>query len=272
MKKIKLVLVDIDGTLLNSEQKVTERTRQAISRLKDYGIQFGIATGRSPYAVQGLVEEWGIADSVDLVMGFNGSCYMDMHTQKMTSTYKLEGVGIEELLHDFKDFDCNAGIYDQRSFHAIKADELALRTAKMNHFTFVQDDLSSYKQSATNKVLLMADEKEIDRMIAHYNTLQPKHYRVFRSAAVLLECIHPELSKSKGIALMIASLGITKDEILTFGDMMNDYEMIRDYVGVAMGNADERVKQVAHYVTSSNDEDGIADFLEEKIFNEKRQL
>jgi hydroxymethylpyrimidine pyrophosphatase-like HAD family hydrolase len=80
---------------------------------------------------------------------------------------------------------------------------------------------------------------------------------------MLLECVNPGLSKSKGIALLLERLNMKPEELMTFGDAMNDFDMIRDYVGVAMGNADERVKAAASYVTLSNDEDGIGVFLEE---------
>ena len=79
-KQIKLILADIDGTLLNSNHEVTEKTRTAIGKLKDKGILFGIATGRSPYAVKHLLKEWGLENDTALIMGFNGGSVMDMRT------------------------------------------------------------------------------------------------------------------------------------------------------------------------------------------------
>jgi len=262
MTQIKLVLVDIDGTLLNDQKQITPKTRDAINKLRNHGIRFGMATGRSPYAILNLVDEWGLREATDIVVGFNGSCFMDMHTQAITETFILEGKGITELLNDFKDFDFNAGVYDRCTFHCLKDDRIARETVNLMNFDLVIDDLSSYQQTGANKVLVTAEKEEMDRIVAHYETLSPKHYAAFLSGPIRLECINPKLSKSKGIQIMIDHLGLNKDQIMTFGDMMNDYEMIRDYVGVAMGNADDRVKEVAAYITGSNNDDGIATALE----------
>lgn len=113
MKAIELVLVDIDGTLLNDQGMVTPKTIEAIKKLKDKQILFGIATGRTPFAVKHLIKKWEIEPYVDVIMGFNGGCYLDMRTQKMSSCYLLDGKFIPVILEAFQEFDFNAGIYDQ---------------------------------------------------------------------------------------------------------------------------------------------------------------
>jgi hypothetical protein len=261
----KLVLVDIDGTLLNDQLQVTERTRRAICLLPGKGVLFGIASGRSPYALVNLIQEWGIADAVDLIIGFNGSALLDVKTMKMSSFYPLQGEGIRELLEDLSGFSFNAGVYDKQEFHALKEDEISRKTAAVNHFKLVIDDLGKYMSSSASKVLVMAQKEEMDRIVAFYETHAPRHYHVFRSGDVRLECIHPLLTKSRGIQAACQKLGLAKDEVVTFGDMMNDFEMIRDYVGVAMGNADQRVKDVARFATADNNHDGIAVFLEQHV-------
>ena len=259
---IKLILADIDGTLLNTEKKVTPKTREAINTLNQKGIRFGIATGRSPYAVKNLVNEWGIGESTDLILGFNGGSTLDLHTMEMTSAFLLTGKAIPAIQKDFQGFEYTLGIYDMETFHCTKDDMRGRRTAAGNHFTFIEDDLSQYISSEVNKILLMAEPDEIVKIMKRYDKIQPSLYHAFPSGIDRLEIINPEISKSKGIAVLCEKYGYTKEQVVTVGDMMNDYEMIRDYIGVAMGNADQRVKDVAKYVTASNDEDGIALFIE----------
>ena len=262
MEDIRLVLVDIDGTLLNSRQEVTLLTKQAIGKLKEKGIMFGIATGRSPYAVRNLVQEWGIKDDTDLIMGFNGGSVYDMHTKEMTSVLTLSGQAVPAIQKDLEGFAYNIGMYEFETFKAMKDDPMARRIAASNRFEFIQDDFSSYLDQQLGKLLIMAEKEEMDRIIARYETLPPSPlYHTFRSAPILLECVNPELSKSKGITLLLERLGLAPEQLMTFGDAMNDFDMIRDYVGVAMGNADPRVTAVATYTTLSNDEDGIGVFL-----------
>ena len=261
MDKVKLVLVDIDGTLLNDKGVVSYKTIETISKLKDKNILFGIATGRTPFAVKYLIKDWGIVDYVDIIMGFNGGCYLDMKNNTMKSCYLLDGKYIPVIFNDFRQFNFNAGIYDQESFHVLKEDERAKDIACRNKLPLYVDDLSQYYDSKIEKMLFIAEKEELDKMTDYYQTLSNLKYRAVRSTPTLLEFLNPELSKSKGIKQMCQDLNIPLDSIVTFGDEMNDYEMIRDYIGVAMENANPEIKKVAKYITKSNNEDGIADFL-----------
>lgn len=262
MEKIDLILVDIDGTLLNDEGVVTPRTREAIAKLKNQNILFGIATGRTPFAVKHLIKDWRIEEYVDIIMGFNGGCYLDMRTQKMSSCYLLDGKYISEIFETFKDFDFNAGIYDQESFHVLREDAYTIDIAKRNKLPLIVDGLEPYHQRKVEKMLMIGNEDEIQRISQYYDTLENIDYRGVQSTPILFEFLNKELSKSKGIQKMCQDLNLSLDGILTFGDEMNDYEMIRDYIGVAMGNANPQIKAIAKYVTTSNNEDGIAEFLE----------
>ena len=265
MNDIQLVLVDIDGTLLNDQGIVTPKTNEAIKKLKDKHILFGIATGRTPFAVKHLIKNWGIEPYVDVIMGFNGGCYLDMRTQKMSSCYLLDGKYIPVILEAFQEFDFNAGIYDQESFHVLKEDSFAKEIAKKNQLPLVVDGLTPYYHKQIEKMILMAENEEIQKIRQHYNHIDHPHYRGVQSTPILFEFLNPELSKSKGIEKMCHDFNLSTDCILTFGDELNDYEMIRDYIGVAMGNANPQIKEVAQYVTTSNNEDGIAMFLENFI-------
>ena len=94
----------------------------------------------------------------------------------------------------------------------------------------------------------------------------PKNHTVTQSSFDLLEFLHPEVSKAHGLAMIARDLGIKPEEIIAIGDSHNDIGMLQFAgLGVAMGNADEEVKQVARYVTRSNAEDGVAFVLEELV-------
>ena len=263
---IKLVLVDIDGTLLDSNHRVSQRTVEAISKLEEHGILFGIATGRTPFAVRHLVSDWNIAQYTDLIMGFNGGCTLNMKNNQLDSCYLLDGKYIREIKEDFKAFKINMALYDEESCHALWEDERVLGISKGNKIEFVVDDLTGYETKQINKLLFVGTKEQIDECEAYYNEhIHTSHYRAVRSTPTLLEFLNPDLSKSKGIEVICDHLGITMENVLTFGDELNDLEMIRDCVGVAMGNANPKIKEIARYITDSNNDSGIATFLEENI-------
>ena len=263
---IKLVLVDVDGTLLNDEFQVTPKTQEAIKRLKDYDILFGIATGRSPYIVRPLLKTWGIDGAVDLIVGFNGGCTLYFDTDEYVHVDMLDGSALKQIVEDYKEYDCTIGVYEGRTYHAQHDNRITQLTVQLNHIDLVVEDLSRYFDKQVNKVLITAEEDDMKKVVAHYNDIKPTAYRASLSSPIRFECVNPNMSKSKGVQLVCERLGITSDQVLTFGDMMNDYDMIRDYIGVAMGNGHPDVKKAAHYVTASNNEDGIAVFLEQYIF------
>ncbi len=271
MLDIQLILVDIDGTLLNDHNTVTPQTIAAIAKLKQKNILFGIATGRTPYAVKRLLKDWKIEPYVDLILGFNGACFLDNHTQQMYSFDLLDGQYISEIFTDFAQYNFNAGIYDKNTFHVLRKDELVTQIAEKNKLQLIIDDFSQYQQKQIEKMLMIAEPQEIDKMAAHYQTLKNRHYKAVRSTRILLEFLNPKLSKSKGIMHLCQTYHIDSAKVLTFGDELNDYEMIRDFHGVAMANANPLIKDVAKYITRSNNDDGIACFINTYICNENSE-
>lgn len=266
-ENIKLVLVDVDGTLLNSSLEVTEKTREAISKLSEHNILFGIATGRTPYAVKHLVKEWGLDEYCDLIMGFNGGSTLFCKTGELTRCYLTKGKYFTEVREIFKDFHVNYGIYDKESYHCQGECRIAHNVCRNNKLPLVIEDLSVYDDKEMEKMLMMGEKEEIDRAQAYYNEhVHSNNFKAVRSTKNLFEFLNPDLSKSKGIDEICHKLGIEKDNVLTFGDELNDLEMIRDCIGVAMGNSNPVIKEVAKYITLSNNEDGIAYFLENYVF------
>ncbi|MCF0114784.1 MAG: HAD family phosphatase [Erysipelotrichaceae bacterium] len=263
INNVKIILCDLDGTLLNSDKIVTPRTIEAIQKVRDKGILFGIATGRTLAGVRYLVEDWGIKPYCDILMGFNGGMYIDYNLNKEGMSYMLSGEAVCAALEDYKQFDFNPGIFDGQVLHALKDNEIAHKIAKQNKLELAVDDLAKYKQVGCNKILGMAAPEVVNEMEAYSREHKATIYRCVRSTPVLFEFVNPELSKTKGIEIIAANHGCSLENVCVFGDELNDLEMIRDCgVGVCMKNGNPLVKEVANYVTGHNDKDGIADFIE----------
>lgn len=265
---VKIILCDLDGTLLNSEKIVTPRTIEAIKKVREQGILFGIATGRTLAGVKYLIEDWGIKPYCDILMGFNGGLYIDYNLNKEGMHYMLEPEALCQALKDYEQFDYNPSIYDGMTMHCIRDDERVRNIAKGNRLELIIDDLGEYKKKGANKMLGVADPETINKMEAYSRQNPPTLYRCVRSTPVLFEFVNPQLSKTKGIEIIAANHGCTLENVCVFGDELNDLEMIRDCgVGVCMENGNPLVKEVANYVTGHNDKDGIADFINEYLLN-----
>lgn len=264
MKDVKIILCDLDGTLLNSKKTVTPLTIEAIKKVREKGILFGIATGRTPAGVRKKIIEWGLEGNVDILMGFNGGMFDDYALNITESQYLLSPEAVKEVLEEYiEKFDFIPGVFDGGTYYVLKDGEYPRVIARNNGLPLVIDNLEKYKTTGANKILGMAQPEVIDALEAYVKENPPKYFRGVRSQPILFEFLNPELSKTKGIEIIAKKHGLTLENVCVFGDELNDFEMIRDCgVGVCMANGNPAVKEIADYVTDlSNDEDGIADFM-----------
>ena len=105
MKNIKVIMCDIDGTLLNSKGIVTTKTIDAIKKVREQGILFGISTGRDVPSVKRLFGKWGIGGLVDMVVGSNGGEIYDYKTDYYEENFALPGNLIANIMEHYKDMD-----------------------------------------------------------------------------------------------------------------------------------------------------------------------
>lgn len=263
--KIKLIMCDIDGTLLNSQHQVTLATKDAITKAREAGMLFGIATGRALDAVTRLTPDWGIDHLVDVYMGYNGAHVIDYPLHVNEHSHMIDGEHFKEIINHFKDLDVNMCIYVGRTLYSYKQDARSAQISNSNKFTEKPMDEALFLEPRS-KLVIICKEEYMDVVIEHAKGLNSEAYRCFRSAPTLFEYVHPEVSKSYGIKKICDLHGFTIENVVAFGDAGNDYEMIRDCgVGVCMANGTDDTKSVANYITDSNDRDGVANFIEKYL-------
>ncbi|MDD6467692.1 MAG: HAD family hydrolase [Erysipelotrichaceae bacterium] len=269
MMNVKLMMVDLDGTLLTSERKVTETTKQAILRLKQTGALFGIATGRTLYALERLNQEWGIRDLVDVMVGMNGAQYWDYTDGFKETRDYLSGNAMIEILEKVKDLPVVGLVYNNetREVYAEKETPHTRRIATNNHFELRLCDLKEIlKDQEFEKLILSCDPSYMDTLKEICKPFDCEQYRGFCTGPSLYEFMNPVVSKSQGIQKICNRHGFDMKEVLVFGDNSNDLEMIRDAgIGVCMANGSADAMEVANYITLSNDEDGIAQFIDDYV-------
>ena len=112
MKPITLIATDLDGTFLNSKKKVTSLNKEAVSKLKQYGILFGIASGRPVETVRAMLKEWQIEDSVSFIMGMNGGVLYDLRQRTKEEYHLLDGEVVLDIIHFFEDLDVDFWILE----------------------------------------------------------------------------------------------------------------------------------------------------------------
>ncbi len=262
---IKMVVCDLDGTLLYSSSKVTERTKKAIAALRQSGVLFGVCSGRSAVALETMLKVWGLDQEVDFVLGFNGGMYWDPATGTFEEDFLLQPQDIPRIFEACKGFGLHYAEYQGHEMLSTIGGPISGRMAQRNRLEFhlVKKDqlirptlkLMAFGMPWNVTGWLKSDRRESLEGIA----------RVFRSGPFLLEFVHPSLSKLEGVKKAAEKYGVDLAEVVSFGNDNNDIEMLKGTFGVAMNNALEEVKQVACAITDSNRNDGVAKFIENYI-------
>ena len=258
---IKLVAVDIDGTLLNNQKEITPEVFSAVQDAKAAGVKIVIATGRPIAGVQKLLEELELNQPDNYVVTFNGGLVQDTVTGqeliKETLTYD-----------DYLDIELlgrKLGVH----MHAITKDGIYTANRNIGKYTVYESNLVSMpifyrtpEEMADKEIVkcMFIDEPEIlDAAIEKIPAEFYERYSINKSAPFYLELLKKNVDKGSAITHLAEKLGLTKDETMAIGDEENDRAML-EVVGnpVVMENGNPEIKKIAKYITKSNDESGVA--------------
>lgn len=263
---IKLIALDVDGTLVNSRQEVTPATVEALQAAADRGIHVVLATGRMLSECQALLNKLPM---IRFAVTCTGTQSFDLKTGQSIAQRALTADQLRELCSHLWDLDVMLQIFDDRDglMHndaACLADaerfcdsELA---AAIRGYHKPEADLRSYVEAyegPTNKIHMFFGSTA-DKQTA-LERMRGLDYEFMDSMFTDLEIMPPKVDKGVGLQDLAEHLHFTAAEVMAVGDGGNDAGMLQ-YAGlaVAMGNANDTVKAMAHRVTDDNDHDGVA--------------
>lgn len=245
---VKAAFFDIDGTLLShTMKKVPEGNREAVRLLREKGILVFIATGRHLLEIKYLP----VSDiEVDGYLTLNGQICMDSQENILYSE-PIHAEDTKTLLTWFEEKKYSIQAVEKERMYVNFVNE-KIRSAQKDISTPIPP-VEEVNGEPIYQFVLYVDDEEIEEVKAGL-----KHSDITRWNQYGIDIGTKNLGKSAGIREMLKKLGLTKEEIIAFGDGENDMDMLKYAgIGVAMGNADEKVKAVSDYVTDSVDDDGI---------------
>ena len=264
----KLIALDIDGTLTNSRKEITPRTRYALLEAQAQGKKIILASGRHPLGVLPIAHDLRMDAYGGYIMSFNGGKIIECATERTIVSKLFPYEFLPDIVSVLKDSNITMITFDDKKIYA---------NNKVNDYTFIEkdvlktdmlivDDFLSTVKFEFNKILLAGEPDELDQ----YQQVLTKRYdgllEIYKSAPYFLELMPFGISKGSMLPLLLEKLGVSRDELIAFGDNYNDMTMI-GYAGcgVAMGNAETEVKKIANYVCETNDNDGIAEMLQKFV-------
>ena len=266
---IKLVAIDLDGTLLNSQKEISLRNKQALMAAKQAGVKVVICTGRPLAAIGPYLEELGLQEEGDYSITFNGGLVQKNDTGAIIEKTLMPLEAIHELYQlattlnmpfDVLSDEVVMQLPSAPNYHSIYSSLNKLLTFK----SYKLEELTPNR--IYNKVVVAIDEAYLNERIKEIPASFYERFEIIKTRNNLLEFMPKGITKAYGISLLAKDLGIRAEEIMTLGDEENDLPMI-EYagLGVAMANAIPLVKEAADVVTDTNDQDGVAKAVEKYI-------
>lgn len=274
MSVIKLIMSDIDGTILDKNHQLDSHLIELMPLLKQCDIPFVLASARSPLGIAPISKKLGITSFP--IASYNGALIST--GDKILSQHTINKKELL-LLHDFltKEFPTvSINVYSGKDWYVNTLDKWveseAQITGESPKVTSLADFLQEEK-SLIHKLLLIDNSATIQKLKETLATMDFPQTDFYLSKDNYLEVTHNQVSKKQALLELAKYYQLSLTEIMTIGDNYNDIPMIETAgLGVAMGNAPTEVKTCANTVTDSNDQNGVSKAIKLYVLSESSQL
>lgn len=269
MKTCKLVICDIDGTIVVKHKKLTSRAKKVINLLQQNGIYFGIASGRPIFQIKETIKGWGY-DDFDVLIGLNGSSLKDSLTQKQYEYFKMKKEWIKDTIELMKPFDAHPSIYTNNAQIFVFEDDFSHQASTFSGLkTIVTHDMASMYLKDNAKIMFRIEESKMPQVEEWIKNHPSEHYIGFKTQPNLIEFCDKRVSKGYALRSFCSMHDIDLEEVAAFGDTSNDNDMLKiSGLGVCLLNGSEDTKAAADIITDKTcDEDGWADYMEKHFIS-----
>lgn len=277
--KYKMICIDMDGTLLNSKKKLSNGNREALKKAYENGVHIIICTGRNSRSALYFANEIGVQSAL---IANNGALVLDEDGEVLIFKEALEKKQCEKILevgklyNSIPNFHGLGKIYLNSKFRRFinnmffnrnipekyKIENIYLN--KANAWSNVFDN----KKEVFGKCIFLDKNKKLKKIEEVLN--KDGSFEITYSGKFCLEINNKGVSKGRAVKILGEHYGIKQEEIICIGDNGNDISMIKYAgLGVAMKNGTDAVKEIANYITDTNDNDGVAKVVKKFIFNEE---
>jgi len=269
--KYKLVAIDMDGTLLNSKNQVSDRTRNAIEEAKKNGVHIILSTGR---ILKSALSYSGSLNLKNPIVACNGAIIVD-ESQNIVYRKTMDKGLVKDIVNLAKQENIYCHFYDESRFYSSMRVEEILQfynegnektntSIELRVFDDIEEIINTKDFNIYKFIFIENNKDKLQNFRTQLNTLS--NINISSSWSNNVEAMGLNVSKGEAIKELCNRLNIDKSQVIAIGDSENDLSMINFAgLGVAMGNGNELIKEQSGYITSSNDEDGVAKVIEKFI-------
>lgn len=265
-----IIVLDLDGTLTNSEKVITPRTKECLMEAQRRGKKVVLASGRPTYGVMPLAKELEMEKYGGFILSFNGGMIINCQTMETVFSRTLPVESNQRIIDLAKEYGVNILTYDGDLIITPKADcPYVKKEAAINKLDVEQVD--NFRECVTFpvvKFLMLDDGDYLATVEPRVKAALGRDYSVYRSEPYFLEILPKGIDKAKSLERLLEGVGLKREEMIACGDGYNDLTMVQYAgLGVAMGNGVLPVRTAADYITLTNNEDGVAHVVEKFMLN-----
>lgn len=272
--KYKLLVLDVDGTLLNDEREISKRTLAALLKVQQMGVRIVLASGRPTYGLMPLAKTLELGNYGGFVLSYNGCQIIKAQNGEILFERRINPEMLPYLEKKARKNGFAIFTYHNDTLITDSPDnEYIKNEALLNNLKIIkEDEFSTAIDFAPCKCMLVSDKEEaLIELEQHWEKRLAGTLDAFRSEPYFLEVVPCGVNKANTLGALLEHLGVTREEVIAVGDGVCDVTMLQlAGMGVAMGHSQDSVKVCADYVTASNEEDGVALAVEKLTLAEVR--
>ncbi len=270
--KYKLLVLDVDGTLLNDEREISKRTLAALLKVQQMGVRIVLASGRPTYGLMPLAKTLELGNYGGFVLSYNGCQIIKAQNGEILFERRINPEMLPYLEKKARKNGFAIFTYHDDTLITDSPDnEYIKNEALLNNLKIIkEDEFSTAIDFAPCKCMLVSDKEEaLIGLEQHWEKRLAGTLDAFRSEPYFLEVVPCGVNKANTLGALLEHLEVTREEVIAIGDGVCDVTMLQlAGMGVAMGHSQDSVKVCADYVTASNEEDGVALAVEKLILAE----
>jgi Cof subfamily protein (haloacid dehalogenase superfamily) len=266
---IRLVIADVDGTLVTQDKVLTARAIEAAKRLRNADIAFTITSGRPPLGMKMLIDALALTEPL---AAFNGGVLVHPDLSVMAQSF-VTADNAAKVIESIARHGLDCWVYTDRDWLVRNADgpHVAREQWTVKFAPIVVRDFTAHLERVAKIVGVSDDYAAVARCEADVQHDCGDHVSAARSQPYYLDVTHPDANKGHVVAVLSQALSLTPAQIATIGDMPNDVLMFqKSGLSIAMGNASPDVRRQAQFVTTSNEEEGFANAMETFVLGERK--
>lgn len=260
---IKMIALDMDNTLLNSNKEISIRNERVLKKLHEQGIKVVLCTGRPINAIWPHIEQLGLTGPDDYTITFNGGLVINNKSREHLFELGMSKADLAPLLAYANKQQIPLDILDFERVYELNDFPGSIYRTVLKNIQFTDLPQAKLPETTYSKAIIALPAEQLTPIIKKLPATLTAHYHAVQSQPMIMEFLPLQVDKAVGLKHLLTHFGWDFSNLMAFGDADNDLGMLKAAAqGIVMANGLPQVKKVATALTDSNDDDGVANYCE----------